>query len=447
MAETSSSESVSTRLRKIATMAEAMPGVALTTLAHHIDASFLEEAFRRTRKGSSPGIDGQTGAEYGANMQSNLAGLLSRLKTGLYRAPPVKRVYIPKTGGERPLGLPTFEDKVLQRAAAMVLESIYEQEFLPCSYGFRPGRSAHDAQGEIQGALTKMRGGWIVDLDIENFFGTLDHKHFNAFLDQRVQDGVLRRLIGKWLNAGVLEDGAVHQAGAGTPQGGVISPILANVYLHHALDLWFVREVRPRMRGQVWLVRYADDAVIGCALEEDAHRIMQVLPKRLARYGLKLHPEKTRLVPFKCPPRQNQGGHKPPPFSPGTFDFLGFTHLWSLSRKGNWVVKRWTSKKRFQRGLEAIAIWCRQHRHDPVAVQHNALRRKLIGHYNYYGITGNGDRISRFLTHVTRTWRFWLNRLSQGNHMPWWRFIKLLERYSLPAAIAYHSAYRQAANP
>ena len=201
------------------------------------------------------------------------------------------------------------------------------------------------------------------------------------------------------------------------------------------------------MRGQVWIIRYADDAVIGCALEEDAQRIMQVLPKRLARYGLKLHPEKTRLVPFKRPPRQDKGGHKPPPSSPGTFDFLGLTHLWSLSRKGNWVVKRWTSKKHFQRGLKAIALWCQKHRHPSVAVQHSALRRKLIGHYNYYGVTGNGDRISRFLTCVTRTWRFWLNRRSQGNHMPWWRFTKLLEGYPLPAAIACHSTYRQAANP
>jgi RNA-directed DNA polymerase len=428
-------------------LAEAMPGVALTTLAHHIDVSFLEEAYRRTRKGGSPGIDGQTSTEYGANLASNLAELLSRFKTGLYRAPPVKRVYIPKMDGERPLGLPTFEDKVLQKAVAMVIEAIYEQDFLPCSYGFRPNKSAHGALGQIQGALFKMQGGWVVDLDIENFFGTLDHKHLNAFLDQRVQDGVIRRLIGKWLNAGVFEDGAVRRVSEGTPQGGVISPILANIYLHHTLDLWFEQEVRPRMRGQVWLIRYADDAVIGCALEEDAQRIMQVLPKRLARYGLKLHSEKTRLVPFQRPRRQTGGGHKPAPSSPGTFDFLGFVHFWSLSRSGNWVVKQWTSKKRFQRGLKAIAIWCQKHRHIPVAVQHNALRRKLIGHYNYYGITGNGDRLCRFLTCVGRIWRFWLNRRSQGNHMPWERFIKLLERYPLPPAIAYHSAYRPAANP
>lgn len=447
MSETSSSESVSTRLRKIAIMAEAMPGAALTTLAHHIDVSFLAEAFRRTRKGGSPGVDGQTGAEYGVNLQANLEALLPRLKTGSYRAPPVRRVYIPKIGGERPLGLPTFEDKLLQRAVAMVLEAIYEQEFLPCSYGFRPGRSAHDALKEAQGALMRMRGGWIVDLDIENFFGTLDHAHLNAFLDQRVRDGVIRRVIGKWLKAGVLEDGAVHRDGEGTPQGGVISPILANVYLHHVLDVWFDQDVRPRMRGHVWLIRYADDAIIGCELEEDAQRIMRVLPKRLARYGLKLHPEKTRLVHFKRPPRRDGGNSRPPPAPPGTFEFLGFMHLWSLSRKGNWVVKQWTSKKRFQRGLKAIAMWCRKHRHAPVAVQHDALRRKLIGHYNYYGITGNGDRIGRFLTCVGRIWRFWLNRRSQGNHMPWRKFVILLKRHPLPPAIAYHSAYRIAANP
>jgi group II intron reverse transcriptase/maturase len=428
-------------------MAEAMPGVALTTLAHHIDAAFLEEAYRRTRKSGSPGIDGQKGAEYGDDLQRNLEGLLSRLKTGTYHAPPGKRVYIPKVGGQRPLGLPTFEDKVLQRAVAMVLEAIYEQDFLPCSYGFRPGKSAHNALSDLRTALTQMWGGWIVDLDIENFFGTLDHKHLNAFLDQRVRDGVIRRLIGKWLNAGVFEDGAVHRNSEGTPQGGVISPILANIYLHHVLDAWFDQEVRPRMRGPVWLIRYADDAVIGCALEEDARRILEVLPKRLTRYGLKLHPEKTRLVPFKRPPRHNGGGGTPPPPSPGTFDFLGFVHLWSLSRNRNWVIKQWTSKSRFQRGLKAINQWCRKYRHIPVAVQHDALRRKLIGHYNYYGISGNGDRISRFRMAVGRTWRNWLNRRSQGNHMPWPRFMKLMERYPLPPAIAYHSAYRLAANP
>lgn len=448
MSETLSSESVSTRLRKIATMAEAMPGVALTTLAHHIDMSFLAEAFRRTRKSGSPGIDGQTGAEYGAALHSNLEALLHRAKSGNYRAPPVKRVYIPKDGGERPLGLPTFEDKVLQRAVAMAVEAVYEQDFLPSSYGFRPGRSAHDALRDLQANLTTMRGGWVVDLDIENFFGTLDHTHLNAFLDLRVRDGVIRRLVGKWLNAGVLEDGVVRRDEAGTPQGGVISPLLANVYLHHVLDLWFHKEVRPRMRGQVWLVRYADDAVIGCSLEEDARRILRVLPKRLARFGLKLHPEKTRLVPFQRPRRQNGSVGKPPPPSPSpeTFDFLGFMHLWSLSRKRNWVVKQWTSRKRFRRGLKAISEWCRKHRHDPVRIQHDALRRKLRGHYNYYGITGNGDRLSRFLTCVGRIWRIWLNRRSQGNHMPWQRFSALLKQYPLPPAIAYHSVYRPVAN-
>ncbi len=261
MKETQGSENISTKLQRIAELARQRSGVALTTLAHHIDSEFLGEAYRRTRKDGAAGVDGQTAKEYAEQLEANLAALLDRFKSGDYRAPPVRRVHIPKGDGSktRPIGVPTFEDKVLQRAVTMVLEAIYEQEFLECSYGFRPGRSAHQALQAVWKGLMRMGGGWVLEIDIKSFFDTVDHGHLRSFLDQRVRDGVIRRMIDKWLKAGVLEDGSVSYPDEGTPQGGVLSPLLANVYLHEVLDRWFERDVLPRMRGRAFLIRYADD--------------------------------------------------------------------------------------------------------------------------------------------------------------------------------------------
>ena len=263
MQETPSSVSVFTKLERIAKLAKQMPGVALTSLSHHIDIDWLREAYRRTRKGGATGIDGVTADEYAANLEDNLQSLLDRAKSGVYRAPPVRRVQIPKADGKqmRPIGIPTFEDKVLQRAVAMVLEAIYEQEFLDCSYGFRPGRSAHDALAVVQHETVCMAGGWILEVDIRKFFDSLDHAQLREILRRRVRDGVLLRLIGKWLHAGVLEEGLLSYPDTGTPQGGVFSPILANIFLHEVLDVWFERDVKPRLRGRAVLVRYADDGV------------------------------------------------------------------------------------------------------------------------------------------------------------------------------------------
>ena len=284
----SSPISVSTKLQRIAELARHSPSMVLTTLAHHIDEEFLREAYRRTRKDGAPGVDRQTAEEYAAELESNLRSLLDRFKSGTYRAPPVKRVHIPKGDGKktRPIGIPTFEDKVLQRAVSMVLEAIYEQEFHDCSYGFRPGRSAHQALQALWETLTKMQGGWVLELDIQGFFDSLDHGHLRSFLDQRVRDGVLRRTIDKWLKAGVMEDGVVSFPDSGSPQGGVISPLLANVYLHEVLDDWFEKQVRPRLAGHAVLIRYADDVVIAFSSEADARRVMDVLPKRFGKYGL-----------------------------------------------------------------------------------------------------------------------------------------------------------------
>jgi RNA-directed DNA polymerase len=327
----------------------------------------------------------------------------------------------------------------------MVLEAVYEQDFLDCSYGFRPGRSAHQALNALWKGLMDMGGGWVVEVDIERYFDTIDHGRLRSFLDQRVRDGVIRRAIDKWLKAGVLEGGNIEYPDEGTPQGGVISPLLANIYLHEVLDRWFEREVKPRLHGRAMLVRYADDAVLAFQREDDARRVMAVLEKRMARYGLKLHPEKTRLVEFRRP---KDGSPRAPGSHPRrSFDLLGFTHHWGKSRKGYPVVQRKTASNRFSRALNKIAQWCRWHRHRPVAEQHAQLVLKLRGHYAYYGITGNGYALGRFVHEVERVWRHWLDRRSNHAKMNWERFARLRKRFPMPPVRVVHSIYRTAAKP
>jgi len=441
--ETKGSAKVYTELNRIAELARAHPDWALNTLAHVIDIDFLREAYARTRKDGAVGIDGRTAEEYAVDLESNLAALLERFKSGSYRAPPVKRVHIPKGDGKtRPIGIPTFEDKVLQRAVTMVLEAVYEQDFMDCSYGYRRGRSAHQALESLWRATMSMGASWVIELDIQSFFDALDRTHLRSFLDRRVKDGVIRRVIGKWLSAGVLEDGVLERTKGGTPQGGVISPILANIYLHEVLDTWFEREVKPRLKGRATLIRFADDAVFVLSNEEDARRLMDVLPKRFEKYGLKLHPDKTKLVRF-CRPR----GEDDDDDGPGSFDFLSFTHHWAKSMKGAWVVKRKTSKSRFTRSIKRVREWCAKHRHLPIEEQHRTLSRKLRGHYAYFGITGNGDAISRFAFEVRRAWHFWLERRSQRGKMSWDRFNEVLKRHPLPAPRVVHSIYAGSAKP
>jgi group II intron reverse transcriptase/maturase len=396
MDETLGSTPISTRLERIATLARQVRDQPLTTLAHHIDLEWLREAYRRTRKDGATGVDGQTADEYAAHLEDNLRSLLERAKSGTYRAPPVRRAYIPKDSGEmRPLGIPTFEDKVLQRAVAMVLEAVYEQEFLDCSYGFRPGRSANQALDVLHREASKMAGGWIIEVDIRQYFDSIDHERLREVLHSRIRDGVIQRLIGKWLHAGVLEDGAVTRSETGSPQGGVVSPVLANIFLHEVLDVWFHQDVRPRLRGRAHLVRYADDSVLLFEYEEDARRVLSVLPKRFGKYGLTLHPEKTHLVAFKRPDRMPlQRGSEGGPDEPGTFDLLGFTLHWAKSpMTGKWVVKTRTAADRFRRALKSISQWCKAHRHEPLQTQQRALSQKLRGHYGYYGRKGNRARL------------------------------------------------------
>jgi group II intron reverse transcriptase/maturase len=406
----------------------------LVSLAHHIDVDLLREAYRRTRKDGAPGVDGQMAAAYEENLQENLQSLLDRFKSGRYKAPPVRRVYIPKGSDpskKRPIGVPTFEDKVLQRAVAMVLEAVYEQDFLDCSYGFRPGRSAHQAIGNLREGLMAIEGGWVLEADIEGFYDNLDPRHLRDFLDQRMRDGVMRRAIDKWLSAGVMEEGSLSHPETGTPQGGVISPLLSNIYLHKVLDEWFEATVKPRLQGQAQLIRFADDFVIAFQLERDARRVLEVLPKRFGRYGLRLHPDKTRLLHFERPSK-TEPDEPQPHESPRSFDFLGFTHYWEKSLRGYWTVKRKTASDRSTRFLRKLNLWCQGNRHTPMAWQHKQILSKLRGHYGYFGITGNSRCLNSVHHWAKRLWRKWLSRRSRKSNLTWERFNLLLERYPLP---------------
>lgn len=430
MTGTLRSENISTRLARIAELARKHPERVFTSLHHVIDVAWLREAYRRTRKNAAAGVDGQTAEQYAERLEDNLAELLVRFRTGSYSAPPVRRVHLPKGNGRtRPIGVPTFEDKILQRAVAMVLEAIYEQDFHPGSYGFRPGRSAHDALGALwEGLMPK--GGWVFEVDIQSFFDTLDHGALRSMLDERITDGVIRRAIDKWLGAGVLDRGAVTHPDRGTPQGGVISPLLANVYLHEVLDMWFERDVKPRLRGQAFLVRYADDFVVVFEQETDAKRAMAVLPKRFGKYGLTLHPDKTKLVRFTSPGRYREGSRAK--VRRDSFDLLGFTHYWGVSRRRKWIVKKKTMHARFTRALKSIRVWCRYHRHDPIAEQSKRLGAKVRGHLGYYGIVGNSTSIARFVEQVRRIWFKWLSRRSNQGGLTWDRYAQILVRFPLP---------------
>jgi group II intron reverse transcriptase/maturase len=313
-----------------------------------------------------------------------------------------------------------------------VLEAVYEQDFLDCSYGFRPGRSAHQAIRKLWEGLMSLGGGWIVEADLQSFYDTLDHRQLRDFLDQRVRDGVIRRALDKWLKAGVLEGGTLSHPLAGTPQGGVVSPLLSNIYLHEVLDTWFAAVVKPRLQGEAFLIRFADDFVLVFQLESDARRVLEVLPKRFGKYGLSLHPDKTRLVRFDQPGRKPEPGKTRPHEEPKSFDFLGFTHFWERSRRGRWLVKRKTASDRITRFLRQLSQWCQDNRHAPLAWQQSQLLSKLRGHGGYYGITGNSKSLSSVHHWVKRIWRKWLSRRSRDSKLTWERFNLLLKRYPLP---------------
>jgi len=426
---------VSTKQERIAKLAAQNPAMAFTSLNHYLDAEWLRYAYECTRKDGAVGVDGQTGQEYAANLEQNLQSLMDRLKSGRYRALPVRRHYIDKLdGGKRALGIPSFEEKVAQRAIAMLLEPIYEQDFRDCSFGFRPARNAHQALQVIRRGIMERRGRWVLEVDVRKYFDSIDHAKLRELLSRRVTDGVVRRLIDKWLKAGVMERGQLSYPGTGTPQGGVISPLLSNVFLHYVLDEWFAEQVQPRLRRNSALVRYCDDFVMLFACEEDAERVREVLGKRLAKFGLQLHPEKTRLIDFR-PPAERAGAETT---LPRTFVFLGFLHVWGKSRKGNAAMWQRTAKDRLARTLKAIHERCRYMRSWPLAEQHRQLCQMLKGHFAYFGISGNYQRLSSVVHWTKWHWRKWLSRRSRPSPVTWERFLRVLERYPLPAPRIVH---------
>lgn len=425
--------SVSTRQQHIAATAKKYAGSPLTTLSHHLDQLWLREAYGRVRRDSAPGVDGQTVAGYGENLVANLTSLEARAKDGTYRAPPAKRVHIPKNDTEtRPIGMPTVEDKVLERAVAMLLEPVYEQEFLDCSYGFRPGRSPHQALQAVRTAIMQMRGGWVLDVDVRKYFDTIPHQQLREVLRRRIRDGVIDRLIGKWLKAGIWEAGKVTYPEAGTPQGSVISPLLSNVYLHEVLDSWFVREIKPKLHGKAELIRFADDFVVVCQRREDAEALLEQVKARFDSYGLTIHPDKTRIVDFRHPWESND--------PPQSFDFLGFTHYWEKTRRGGYGVGRKTKGSKYHAALGRIGAWCKQHRHEPIEQQHHDLSRQVLGHYAYYGISGNCRALGCFWHEVKQLWHYWLQRRSraakEGARL--WKLLE--ERFRLPTARIVHKS-------
>ncbi len=431
MGSTQRLDTTYTKLHRLSELAKEDPTLQFTSLAHLLNVELLVDAYRRLRKDASPGIDGLTAQEYERGLERNLQALHQRLREGRYRAQPVRRVYIEQEGRKRrPLGILALEDKIVQKAVALVLDVIYEQDFLPCSFGYRPGRSPQDALNAVFRAIVLGKVSYVLDVDIKGYFNNIVHEHLMTFIRQRIMDGRLLRLIGKWLHVGVLEDGRLLPVTKGTVQGAVISPILANVYLHYVLDDWVETEVKSRLRGEMYLIRFADDFIACFQYREDAERVASVLRKRLAKYGLELNEEKTRLIAFGRFTEENlrrQGQGRPP-----TFDFLGFTHICARSGHGKFTIHVRTARKRFRIAMQRVTGWCRDHRHLPIQEQHRSLVRMLLGHYAYYGRRSNLSRLYRFLWHTERIWYKWLRRRGQRRRLSWRAYNDFLKQHPLP---------------
>jgi group II intron reverse transcriptase/maturase len=408
-----------------------------TALLHHVyDIERLRTAYLALQRGAAPGVDGETWKHYGENLEANLRDLSGRLERGAYRAKPVRRAYIPKADGrQRPLGIPALEDKIVQRAAVEVLNAIYETDFLGFSYGSRPGRSPHQALDALSTGIMTKRVNWVLDADLRGFFDTLDHGWLVKFIEHRVGDRRVVRLIQKWLSAGVLEDGKRTRSEVGTVQGGSVSPLLANLYMHYVFDLWVQQWRRKRARGDVIAVRFVDDFVVGFEHRQEAEQFLIELRERLAGFGLELHPDKTRLIEFgrfatKNRRRRGQG-------KPETFNFLGFTHSCAKTRKGSFTVLRQTMRKRWQAKLKDLNRELRRRMHKPIPEQGAYLRSVVAGHVRYYGVPMNGPALVAFRKAVGRIWRRALLRRSQKHRLPWQRMGRLIDRWLPPARICH----------
>lgn len=393
-----------------------------------MDEQLLAGAYRRIRKDAAVGVDSITKDQYGQELQKNLQDLHERMVAKKYRHQPIRRVHIPKDNGKtRPIGISTIEDKVVQNALSEVLGTIYEQDFLDCSFGFRPGRSAHDAVRALTRAVDGGEANFILEIDVASYFDSINREKLLELIQKRVADGSILRLVSKCMHVGVLDGEEMSSPEVGTAQGSTLSPLLGNVYLHYALDVWFTEEVRPLLKGKAKLIRYADDAVFGFERQDDAENMKAVLEQRLGAFGLKLNLDKTRLLDFR-PPQRSQGEGK----GRGTFDFLGFTWYWRRTRKGRWTVACKTRSARLARAIRAAYDWCRSHLHQPVKVQHTALVRRIQGHFNYFGVSGNVRSLFKLVHHAGRAWFKWLNRRSQRASLTWERFEDLLRDFPLP---------------
>jgi group II intron reverse transcriptase/maturase len=424
-------------LARVRQVAEGDKQVRFTTLLHHIyDVDHLRRAYYALKREAAPGVDGETWQHYGAALEEHLRDLSGRLARGAYRAKPVRRAYIPKAeGGQRPLGVPTLEDKIVQRATAEVLHAIYEADFLGFSYGFRPGRGPHHALDALYAGLLTRKVNWVLDLDIRGYFDAIDHGWLGQFVEHRIADRRVGRLIQKWLSAGVLEDGTRRWSETGTPQGGSISPALANVYLHYAFDLWAQRWRKTQAHGDVILVRYADDIIVGFQDRADAERFLAELRERFAKFGLELHPEKTRLLefgPYATERRRRAGLGKPE-----TFNFLGFTHICGKKRNGRFTVVRQTIRGRLQAKLSEVKAELRRRLHDPTPQVGAWLGAVVRGHVQYYGVPMNSPAIALFRFRVGGLWHRALARRSQTGRVSWERMRRLVERWLPPARICH----------
>lgn len=427
-----------TDIGRIAELARKDPKRKFFSIAHLITVEKLHEAFRSLRKDASAGIDGVTYKQYEANFDENIRQLHQRLKDGNYRVQPLRRAYIPKEDGkQRPLSIPSLEDKLVQKVAVDLLNAIYEQDFLECSYGFRPGRGQHQALDEVDRVIYTRPVGWVLEIDIRSYFDKIVRAQLVEMIEERVSDGSMLSLLGKWMQVGVMEDGRLLVSETGTGQGQPISPLLANIYLHHVLDKWFEDTVKPRLKGEAYEIRFADDAILCFQHKVDAEKVLSVLSKRLARFGLTLHPEKTRLIEFGRHATRNatRKGKK----RPATFGFLGFTHISARNRTGKFAVHVKTIAKRLRRGTKAIADWCKEHRHDPVSEQQKALNAKLRGHYQYYGRSSNYRSIRQFYRKTRGIWRTWLSRRTRGKPLTWERYEDILRQYPLLLPRITHS--------
>ncbi len=434
---------VDAALGRVRQAAEQKKGERFTALLHHIYAiDTLRAAFHGLERDAAPGVDGETWEHYGQALEANLADLSERVRRGAYRPQPVRRVYIPKRGDakqQRPIGVTALEDKIVQRATVSVLNAVYEPEFAGFSYGARPGRSAHHALVALDQAIEKKRVKWVLDADLRDFFGSLEHTQLIRFVEHRIGDKRVVRLIGQWLAAGVLEDGAWTPSETGTPQGGSISPLAANLYMHYVFDVWVQRWRRTEARGDVVIVRYLDDFIVGFQHRTDAEQFLIVLRERLGQFGLTLHPDKTRLLEFgryAAQNRQERGQGKPE-----TFQFLGVVHSCGRTRKGKFRVHRHTAADRLRAKLSEVKAELRRRRHDPVPEVGHYLAAVVRGHCQYYGIPGNGRAIARFRDEVSRLWHHVLSRRSQKGRVRWERMHRLIQRFIPPARVVHPSSW------